>query len=157
MLWEKRESKISFFLLEVLLKSTKPQKGSFGESVPTIFIVRAFFTLFIRKSGTHWVVFIDFIAGFGHMYCRCWSCGSLRKQLTFSDTNAGFPSKWRRATTVEIPSTSPRQSPQQDQSEALPRSGKSTSSVWNFYSCWSDVTSRDSQWWRREISVVFSC
>ena len=34
--------------------------------------------------------------------------------------------------------------------------GNDTSSVWNFCSRFSDVISRGSSWWRRQMSAVFS-
>ena len=37
-----------------------------------------------------------------------------------------------------------------------PDLGSDTSSVWNFCVRFSDVISRGNQWWRREMSVVFS-
>ena len=37
-----------------------------------------------------------------------------------------------------------------------PDLGSDTSSVWDFYARFSDVISRGNQWWRREISAVFS-
>ena len=40
--------------------------------------------------------------------------------------------------------------------EYYPDLGSDTSSVWNFCSRFSDVTSRRNQWWRREMLVVFS-
>ena len=34
--------------------------------------------------------------------------------------------------------------------------GSDASSVWNFGACFSDFISRGNQWWRREISALFS-
>ena len=42
------------------------------------------------------------------------------------------------------------------QSQALPKLGSDTSSVWNFCAQFSDVISRENQRWRREMSHAFS-
>ena len=45
----------------------------------------------------------------------------------------------------------------QPESEVLPRAGyKDTSSVWNFCARFSDVISRENQWWPRKMSAFFS-
>ena len=47
--------------------------------------------------------------------------------------------------------------PHFNQSEALPKYlGTDASSVWNFCARFSDVISRGNQWWRLEMSAVFS-
>ena len=91
----------------------------------------------------------------------------LRKEPTFRHINTGFPAKWRlrneRRNSILMTCHYPDLGSASDwleicciQSEALPRSGKDASSVWNFCACFSDVISRENQWWHRQMSAVFS-
>ena len=72
---------------------------------------------------------------------------SLRKQLTFRDATNGFPEKWRPRNEYRNSVLMMRH---------YPDLGSDASSVWNISAHFSDVIWRGNQWWRRQMSAVFS-
>ena len=109
-----------------------------------------------------------------HYHPRC-SKTSLRKQLTFRDATNGFPEKWRQrneyrnerrysilmmrhypdlgsASDMVVPCAKFASTNQKH----YPDLGSDVSSVWNISAHFSDVIWRGNQWWRRQMSAVFS-
>ena len=90
-----------------------------------------------------------------------------RKPPTFRDTTTGFPAKWRlrneRRYFILMTRHYPDLGSASDWSKMCLTNEKhytdlssEASSVWNFCARFSDVISREEQWWRRETSVLFS-
>ena len=78
---------------------------------------------------------------------KCARFTSLRKQPTLGDATTEFPAKWRLR-------NERRNSPLM--TRHYPDLGSDASSVWNFCTRFSDFISWGNQWWRREMSAVFS-
>ena len=92
---------------------------------------------------------------------------SLRKQTTFHDATTSSPAKWRLRNECRnfiLMTRSgwcfwlvlPRGIFASTNQKHYPDLVSDASSVWNFCAHFSDVISRGNQWWRREMSAVFS-
>ena len=104
--------------------------------------------------------------------CTC-NLPGLRKQPTFRDVTLCFPKNWRLGNEhrKSIPMTCHYSDlvgarcwlvlpgwkfTSANRREALPKPGRDTSPVWNFYTPFSDVISWWSQQWCHEMSAFFS-
>ena len=90
---------------------------------------------------------------------------SLRKQPTFGDATTGFPAKRRlrnsRRNSILMTRHYPDLGSASDWSCRVgnlfqPITSTTQIWVWNFCARFSDVISRGNQWWRRQMSAVFS-